>query len=311
MLPLIVAIFVASLLGSAHCVGMCGAFVAFAVGSSDGRAAAPSRARLNAAYNGGRLVTYVLLGVVAGAFGAALDLGGTALGVQRGAMVAAGAFMVAFALVSLARSLGVRVPRAPLPRWLHRVVAAGHRVAFEMPPTLRALTIGLLTTLLPCGWLYAFAVAAAGTGSPWIGAIVMAAFWCGTLPALAALGFGIQSLAGPLRRKLPALTAVLMAAVGVWTLLGRFNVPALSVAAAGAGVATAGACASTSERTVEQTIAEVGELDHAKMPCCHGAESPGDESDAEVGDDEEVEADDPRADTQAETQADTQGERSP
>lgn len=286
MLPLIVAIFVASLLGSAHCVGMCGAFVAFAVGGADG-SAAPSRARLNAAYNGGRLVTYLLLGVVAGALGAALDLGGAALGVQRGAMVVAGAFMIAFAVVSLARAVGLRIPRAPLPGWLHRVVAAGHRVAFGMSPMRRAATIGLLTTLLPCGWLYAFAVAAAGTGSPWIGAAVMAAFWCGTLPALAALGFGIQSLAGPLRRKLPAATALLMAAVGVWTLIGRFHVPALSITAAGtaAGAAAAGATAAPSDptfadRTIEETIARVESLDHTQMPCCSDGASERDDDGA-------------------------------
>ena len=75
MWPLITSVFVASLLGSLHCAGMCGAFVAFAVGIDDPDAAR-KRARLHAAYNLGRLVTYSVLGAIAGAIGGALDLAG-------------------------------------------------------------------------------------------------------------------------------------------------------------------------------------------------------------------------------------------
>ncbi|HMN96690.1 MAG TPA: sulfite exporter TauE/SafE family protein [Phycisphaerales bacterium] len=242
-LPLGGAVLVASLLGSGHCVGMCGAFVAFAVAGDDPRGAIPSRALLNVAYNLGRLTTYTLLGIVAGTLGAAVDLGGSAVGLQRVALAAAGGLMLAFAVVILLRTAGVAVRRIRVPRPLARIVAAGHRAAFALRPLPRAATIGLLTTLLPCGWLYAFAITAAGTASPWLGGVVMAAFWLGTLPALAALGAGIQAVSGPLRRSMPAMTALLLAAVGLWTLLGRMSIPAFAGPAHGSGAHTAHAIA--------------------------------------------------------------------
>jgi sulfite exporter TauE/SafE len=233
MLALILAVFTASLLGSTHCAGMCGAFVAFAVMGPAGSPAAakqPSRWSLNAAYNLGRLATYITIGAIAGLLGAALDLGGSMVGVQRVAAFAAGAMMLGFGLIAVARHLGINIPRTPLPRALIRLARAGHAKAFDLAPVARAATVGLLTTLLPCGWLYAFAITSAGTASPLWGALTMAAFWAGTLPMMAALGLGVQSLSGPLRKHLPLTTSLLLVAVGSWTLFGRMTMPAIASA---------------------------------------------------------------------------------
>lgn len=229
MTALLLAVLVASLLGSSHCAGMCGAFVLFAVATPDDTPGVwRSRAMLNAAYSLGRLVTYSLLGAVAGLLGAGLDLGGSMVGVQRTAAVVAGAMMVGFGVVALLRARGVRVGRIPLPGVVTRLVAGGHRAVADSAPITRAWTVGLLTTLLPCGWLYAFAVTAAGTGSPLSGAAVMAVFWAGTLPVLAAVAIGAQALAGPLRSRLPVLTSLLLVGVGVYTVLGRMTLPTLA-----------------------------------------------------------------------------------
>jgi len=146
----IIALLIASLVGSLHCVGMCGAFVAFAVGTGDQRGWR-SKTVLILAYNGGRLVTYTVLGAAGGALGAALNLGGEFVGVQRIAAVAAGGVMIVFGLTALLRVMGVSVPKTPTPKMIHRVVGAGQAVAMGMRPVPRALTVGLLTTLLPCG----------------------------------------------------------------------------------------------------------------------------------------------------------------
>ena len=94
----------------------------------------------------------------------------------------------------------------------------------DKPPIVRALAIGLLTTLLPCGWLYVFVATAAGTGSGPGGALVMAVFWAGTVPVLAGVGALAQRAAGPLPRPAarcspPALLVVL----GVLTVAGKFQ----------------------------------------------------------------------------------------
>jgi uncharacterized protein len=86
----------------------------------------------------------------------------------------------------------------------------------------RAWRIGVLTGLLPCGWLWAFVVSAAGTASPWTGAAVMAVFWLGTVPAMT----GVLVFAGPLfdrlRQRLPVITACVLIVLGVATLAARW-----------------------------------------------------------------------------------------
>ncbi len=259
MTALIVTVLIASLAGSLHCVGMCGAFVAFAVGTDD-RPGVGRKAILGAAYNGGRLVTYMLLGAAGGALGAAMDLGGEFVGLQRAAAITAGAVMVVFGVVTLLRIMGARLPKAPVPKVIHRVVGAGQRVAMEMPPVSRALTIGLLTTLLPCGWLYAFAITAAGTASPVGGALTMAAFWAGTLPALVALGAGIQGVTGALGRRMPAVTAIAIVVVGLYTVMHRVELSS-AVYAQPQDVPQA-------VRSNEQAVQQVQQLDAGTLPCC-------------------------------------------
>lgn len=221
MIALIGAILVTSLLGSLHCAGMCGAFLAMAV-TPDEKQRTPGWS-LAAAYNLGRLATYTLLGALAGAVGKAFSLAGDLVGIQRGAAALAGGVMVLFGVAAVLRALGVRLPPMPLPaRWKHFVASLYARAA-RLAPVTRAAVIGLLTTLLPCGFLYMFVIAAAGTGDPLAGSLAMAVFWLGTLPVMASLGLGLQKLTGPMRRHLPLATAGLLVAVGLLTLTGRLS----------------------------------------------------------------------------------------
>ena len=227
MTALLATVLVASLVGSLHCVGMCGPFVAFYAGGDASRGA--RRLVSHATYSAGRLVAYVTLGLAAGEIGAALDLAGSLAGFQRVAGVAAGAIMIGWGVLALLRLRGVRVlpAQARSAAWLQRAF----RLVADRPPVLRAASVGLLSGLLPCGWLWAFLVTAAGTGSTLGGAAVMAAFWLGTVPALVAVGLGAQLLAAPLRRHLPAVTAVLLVALGVFAIVSRPASVAAAVAA--------------------------------------------------------------------------------
>ena len=216
---LLTGVLIASLLGSLHCVGMCGGFVAFYSGA-DGSGGA-RRLLSHAAYSGGRLVAYSILGLAAGAIGAALDLAGSLAGVQRVAAVAAGAVMIAWGILALLQIGGVKVfkhsSKSRISDWLRR----GISLVGRRPPTVRAAVVGLLSGVLPCGWLWAFVVTAAGTGSALGGVAVMAAFWAGTVPVLLALGFGAQFLSIPLRKHIPAITALILVALGLYAIIGR------------------------------------------------------------------------------------------
>jgi sulfite exporter TauE/SafE len=217
---LTLSVLAASLLGSLHCAGMCGGLVAFYAGDpADRRRAGAPLAHL--AYNVGRLAVYAALGAAAGALGAALDLGGTLLGVQRVAAVVAGALIALWGAMTLLELSGRRVPRFEPPPGLRRLVSHGVGLVAARRPPVRALVVGLLTGCLPCGWLYAFVATAAGTGSAASGALVMVVFWLGTLPVMVGLGLGLRALAGPLARHVPAACAVAMIVLGLLAVAGR------------------------------------------------------------------------------------------
>lgn len=214
----LLVILLASLLGSFHCAGMCGAFVAFAVGTGQGA----GKWRTQAAYHGGRLATYAALGAAAGGMGGLVDLAAKQAQFQHGAAWLAGGLMVAAGLLMLFKlwgGAGRWKPPALLVKW----AAAGHRLAAPLPPGGRALAIGLLTFLLPCGWLWQFVIMAGGTGSAGGGALLMAAFWLGTVPMLSALGFGVRKALGAAWPKLATVGALLIITLGVWTAIARGN----------------------------------------------------------------------------------------
>ncbi len=229
---LIATIFLASLLGSLHCAGMCGAFLALAI---DGVGTTPKpgeRAASHALYHAGRLATYLFFGAGAGLVGSLVDHAGAFAGVQRAANAFGATMVTLMGGFAILRLVSQRSLRVPMPRRLHELTAMLHRRALDLSPLARAFVVGLLTTLLPCGWLYAFVVAAAGTGRVDLAMLTMFVFWLGTLPVLVALGTGLQVIAGPFRRKLPVLTAVVVTVVGLATMTQRFwgpmHVPSLA-----------------------------------------------------------------------------------
>jgi len=224
LIALCAAVLGASLLGSLHCAGMCGGLVAFASGAAD-EGPRGGRVARHAAYHGGRLAAYAVLGAAAGALGAALDLGGKLLGVQRTAALLAGLFVALWGGHALLTALGVRLPQPKAPAPLRRALGRGLDRFAGRPPAERALAVGLLSALLPCGWLWAYVAVAAGTGGAIAGTVVMAVFWAGTVPALVAVGAVVQAASGRLRRVAPAVCAAVLVAVGLTTVVLRASAP--------------------------------------------------------------------------------------
>ncbi|MET0851721.1 MAG: sulfite exporter TauE/SafE family protein [Candidatus Rokuibacteriota bacterium] len=225
MSALALAVLGASLVGSVHCAAMCGGLVAVYAADPSPRAGW-RRGLEHAAYNGGRLLAYASLGAVAGALGAGADLAGDFVGLGRLAAIAAGALITLWGLAALLDAIGVSMFLLDPPRRLR--VAAGRAFALIAghDPVARAAVLGVATGLMPCGWLYAFVLAAAGTGSPLAGAGLMLVFWAGTVPMMAGVGIALRIVALPLRRYLPAAAAVAMIVVGLLTVSGRLGPPA-------------------------------------------------------------------------------------
>ena len=217
MIALVVSVFIAAFLGSAHCAAMCGGLACFVAGDTHA-------ARATAAYNGGRLIAYAILGAIAGTIGAGFDQAGSIVGIARPAAIVAGMLMIIWGGVTALTAAGFHIglPRI-LPAGTQRAIGAVMRNMRDRSPMQRGLSLGLLTPLLPCGWLYAFVMTAAATGSAPRGAFVMAVFWAGTVPAMVALGLGVQRALGPFRTKLPAITAAAMMVIGLLTVVGKFT----------------------------------------------------------------------------------------
>jgi hypothetical protein len=192
MLASLLAAFLAGLVGSPHCMGMCG-----------GLAVACGGARRGLAWHGGRLTTYAVLGAFAGAFGLVLP------GPSWVASAVSAALLIWFAaaLAGLVREPTLRIPG------IARLTA---RAAADDGPGGR-IALGLATGLLPCGLLYAALAVPVASGDPLTGALSMVAFGVGTAPALIALTLGARRLvlrSLNARRVLAAGVLVL----GLWSL---------------------------------------------------------------------------------------------
>jgi sulfite exporter TauE/SafE len=254
MTALCLTVLLASLAGSLHCAGMCGAFVAFAIGVGD-PAVKQSRALLLSLYQIGRLLTYTTLGAVAGTLGSGIDLGGRIAGLQHAAAILAGAMMVGFGSITLARLAGWKVPASAVPKQWSNFVTSMHRRSLAYSPPARAIATGLLTTLIPCGWLYAFVITAAGTGHAWSGALLMATFWVGTLPALTFVGLGVRSLAGVFANRIPWISATAILVVGLYTITARAQL-------------TIHHATHLSASDTAELAREVNAIDQHSLPCC-------------------------------------------
>jgi len=209
----------ASALGSLHCAAMCGPLTSLYLEPATMRpGSASARLRWTAplAHNLGRLAAYATLGAIAGGLGSAIDLAGRAASVQRAAMIIAAGAVVAWGTLALASALGLPVPSLAPRTWNRALVKIRRR-----RPAVRAAMIGLLSAALPCGWLWAFVMVAAGTGGVLSGVAVMAAFWLGTMPMMMGIGTVAQPLIRRLGARLPLVTAIALIAVGVVALAAR------------------------------------------------------------------------------------------
>lgn len=215
-MALFLTVFGASLFGSLHCAGMCGPFVLL-------YSTEQAKWKTHIFYHGGRLLTYAVLGALAGTLGSLVDIGGALIGIAQLATILSGALIAIWGALSLSRaSTGASHPHsAGRPRLilakLQSLSFSASRFVMHRPPLVRALGLGLISGLLPCGWLYAFAAVAGGTGSATWGSITMVAFWLGTLPALIAVAIAARSFLGPIGRRAPWFAALSLVLVGLAT----------------------------------------------------------------------------------------------
>ena len=185
-------LFLGSFLGSIHCVGMCGPYVALCTariapaGCTTGQGLS-----LRLIFNAGRLVTYMVIGLLAGGFGQiALALSERA-GLRGIIALVAGVVTLLFGLALLG---WIRDPSRFVARsGLDVLIRGGSREAFRAPRWVAAGLLGGLQGFLPCALVYAAASRAAFAGSPLGGAWIMLVFGLGTVPAIFTISSSVST----------------------------------------------------------------------------------------------------------------------
>ncbi|MFC3679734.1 sulfite exporter TauE/SafE family protein [Bacterioplanoides pacificum] len=199
------------LFGASHCLVMCGGIAA-----ATGNSSLPERRLASLlAFNGGRISSYAVAGLLVGAAGLWLQQLHDSLMLLLRSL--AGVMLIL---------MGLYVARWA--SWLTRIERLGQYLwRFLQPQTGRLLQqssltarfgLGMLWGWLPCGLIYSTLSWVAANGDPLLGALTMATFGLGTLPALLAGGLAAATLSRWLNHQLTRqLAGLLLIGYGLWT----------------------------------------------------------------------------------------------
>lgn len=212
--PVYTIVFTTALLGSGHCITMCGPLVT-ALCLADCRR--KQSILFHLFYNVGRVTTYVCIGVAAGWIGSLLHTAGAFTLVSQAVLVAADLFVIAIGLTAgglLKQPAFLRLEAPGEFSALGRTIVRFRK----LPTALSSFPIGLIMGLLPCGFLYAIVLAAAGRGSVVEGGLIMLAFGLGTLPSLFFFGSAVHWLSGRLRTELLRWAGLMVVFIGCYNL---------------------------------------------------------------------------------------------
>lgn len=199
--------FLMGFLGSLHCAGMCGPLVLALPRTGGGRI---SFIAGRMAYNFGRIVTYMMLGLLFGMIGKSFRLAG----IQRWISLVAGTVVILASLGIASKGL----PASPFSKF-YSLLKRGLGMLIRKRTYTSTFAIGLLNGLLPCGLVYMACAVSIATGELLDSVAYMALFGLGTVPML--LGISIMGGLFPVsfRQRLQRTTPYFLAFVGVLLVL--------------------------------------------------------------------------------------------
>ena len=182
--------FLVGLLGGGHCAGMCGGIVGAVSMTLPG-----DRPRMPflLSYNFGRVSSYVLAGLIAGALGSSSLFLQQVLPMEKMLYVLANLMLILLGLY-LAGIWRVLAMLEMLGSKLWQRIQPLSSSLLPVRSARQSFMLGMLWGWLPCGLVYSVLVAALASASPLQGSLLMAAFGLGTLPALLAMGMAAVQL---------------------------------------------------------------------------------------------------------------------
>jgi len=207
------AVFLLGLLGSGHCIGMCGAF---ALAVSAGTPRFSTLLARHVCYQLGKATSYLFLAVVL-LVGSTWLAGSNPVGPLQ--TVLGWVVGLAMILLGLAYALEWRAPVTWSQRWAGSEACRTLGALWRSPSLLKSVLAGWVNGFLPCGLSLMAILYLVGTNSA--GTVVVGAYVFGlaTLPGLLAMGWLGQRLGGSSRRRWLRLGGVALIGLGVLTLV--------------------------------------------------------------------------------------------
>lgn len=212
--PLFSMALLTGLLGSGHCLGMCGGLVAALSLSADRQR---SGIPFHLLYHTGRVATYTLIGLAVGWLGSAIAYAEAFATFARVTLLGSDLFIILAGLGSAGLFRGFNLLSLECAGPV-RALTFAVRGLRHLPPAVAALPLGLLFGFIPCGFLYAMAITAAQSAAPLQGAQIMLAFGLGTAPSLLLFGTAANWLESRARRWMLLGAGAMVALMGAYNL---------------------------------------------------------------------------------------------
>ncbi len=213
-MELITIAFIMGIVGNLHCVGMCGPIALAIPVNRENRL---TKTLGIVAYNSGRIFTYVLLGAVLGIFGKGFKLAGILQYVSIGIGII---FILSVLLPSVLKKVSFSNRYyLKFNNWIKNKL--GYFLTKKSTPAL--FTLGMLNGLLPCGLVGTALLGAVAYGSILKGALFMAMFGLGTLPAMFLIPYFSGSISMNIRNKMSKAVPYIMVLFGILFILRGMN----------------------------------------------------------------------------------------
>ena len=207
---MLVSAFILGLLGSFHCVGMCGP-IAFMLPVD--RSNTVKKITQIAIYHFGRLLAYSIIGLIFGLIGKGLYI----FGFQQQLSIIIGVLMIFVVLIPQQTFNKYNFSR-PVYRLISKVKSAlGSAMKKKTMDTF--LTIGFLNGFLPCGLVYMALFGAIAGGNELNGILYMAVFGLGTIPLMTTAIYFSQFLKGKARQRIQKAIPVFVILIGALFIL--------------------------------------------------------------------------------------------
>jgi len=210
MNEIFIVAFMTGLVGSLHCIGMCGPI---AVALPLGEKSWLHRGLGSLTYNFGRTVTYGVLGAIFGFLGQGIEMAG----LQRWATILIGVIMILSVSFPVLFREKIKIDQV-LTGYASRLISR-FRKLFSRSSISSLFVIGVLNGLLPCGLVYVAIAGAISSGDVLSGVLYMFLFGLGTIPVMFAIPLAGHIIGTSIRKRFRSVVSTFIVILGILFIL--------------------------------------------------------------------------------------------